>query len=398
MTKLRDLQIRNGRELSGYELSELIAISQDPSSADCISITGTTNTVTGKSLFELNGGAKTKKMGDWSAKNIIANANDIANSRYSGSGYQTPLDTLTALSPQLIEQYMLKENELAQVVETEVGIAPYFETKKYEVGGDVAGLASDYEIPVNHNGVVKGVDRENTFFTSQRKFYAWSMSYTELEMRQGNASGIQTYEFSKRMKRMLEVMSQHLEQLRAFGTKKADNSRAGGMFNYRDAEVNASIFPVSLSDMTSAQLGILAQTLAADFETGNGQNGTITDLILPTIDRQGFAGVLPEYTAGPVTKGEMFRKSFSEIAPNINIIFSKYASKVVNGKMGINGGNGEDIYLAVNREKAGAIFDVPVNVQMLMQPAQIGLGVQVIFIAQIGDVVIPRPEFYRIYK
>lgn len=399
MTKLRDLKIQSGKELSGFELSELIAISQDPSAANCISITGTTDSITGKPLFELNGEVKTAKMGNWSAKNVVANANDIANSRYSGTGYQTPLDTLTALSPKLIEQYMLKENEVATIVETEVGIAPYFETRKYEVGGNTGGLASDHEIPVNHNGVIKGVDRQNTFFTAERKFYAWSMNYTTLEMRQGNASGIQTYDLTKRMNGILKVINQHLEQIRAFGTKKADGSRAGGMFNYRESVIEGAIFPASLDSMTPAEMKVLAKNLATNFQIGTKVGENFTDLVLPQIDALALGTIDETYTGSVVTYKDLLMKSLQDATQNnINIIFSKYASKSFNATMGINEGLGENRFLAVNRNEAGAIFDVPVNVQMLMQPAEVGMGVQIIFIAQIGDVVVPRPEFFRIYN
>jgi hypothetical protein len=399
MTKLRDLNIQNGRQLSGFQLDELMAISQNPGDANCISITGTTSSNTGKPIFELNGNAKTSSMGNWSANRIVANANDIANSRYSGSGYQTPLDTLTALSPRLMEQMMMKESELAAIVPTLVGEAPYMETRKFEVGGNVAGLASEHQISVNHNGVLKGVDRNNTFYNSERKVYAWSINYTILEMRQGNASGIQTFTLERRMNGAMDVINQHLEQLRAFGTQRADGSRAGGMFNYREAVINTSIFPNSFNAMTSAQMKKLAKDLAYDFNTNNDIGEDFTDLILPSLDSLALGTVDETYTGGIVTYKDLLTKSLQDATgKDINIILSKYASKAFNAKMKINGGIGQDIFFAVNRDYADIFFDVPVNVQMLMQPAEVGMGVQIIYIAQVGDVVVGRPELARIYQ
>lgn len=389
-----------GMELKGQALNQIISMSERPDKAGMLTLTRTS--CNGDVVVVANGKVE-GEAGSFDAKNGIIvsgkDANGVANSRYSGQGYQTPLDTLTQLSTRLIERATLTENpEFSKVARTVTGIAPYAETMKFEVAGNSGGTVWDQEIAVNHNGPVRALDRENTFFTSGRKFYAYSLGYTELEMRQANASGIQAFTWEQRLKNALIKITNDQDHLRAFGMRKADGSYGGGLFNYTGSTINTSVFPASLADMTPAQMNVLAQNLIGDFMTNTNIGAKFDKLILPSLDvASGFSRIDTSRTAAVVTFKDLLMKPLQDAGMETEIIISQLASKNYNKKLGINGGNGTDFYVAINSAMADIYFDVPVDIQMILQPTQYGMGFNAIMIMQVGECVVSRPELAKIY-
>ena len=377
--------------LTGEALNSIKVIAENPEGHNTISLTRTA--VNGEPKIVLNGKAKNDKMGDFEVKN----SNEISNSRYQGTGYQTPLDTLTVLSTQAVEQAFLKENNrLSDVIQTQTGVAPYAKTLEYEVMGNSASTVWDHEIPVNHEGAVRGVDRQNTFYKSQRGIFAYSLGYTELEMRQGAVSGIQAFQLTQRMEGLMNVIMQHKEQLRAFGRKNADGSYFGGMFNYNGAVANASVLPKSISEMSPAEINLFVKDLTENFTENTNTGGTIKKLIFPSFDvNSGFGKVDNTRTAGVITYKDLIMKPLQDATGmDIEIIASHYASKKFNQNFGID----KDFYVALDDQQALAYFDVPVDIQVLLQPAQYGMGVRTILVMQAGECVVRRPEYFKIYN
>lgn len=354
--------------------------------------------------------ALVSELGVVKGKNEIINTNTlnpsiINNSRFGESGYQIVTDTLTALNQEVIEQEILQEtDQLVNAVETTVGFAPFADIYKHKIGGTVAGLPSKHKISVNHNGEIGKVERQLTTFQSNREMFAYLTSYHKLVEMQQETLQIRGLEYSRTLRALGEVIANHQNIIRAFGHEASAGTYEGGLFNFKKNDEsnlpNISAISKPMSQMTEAELEGAIENMFKAFYIQSKNIEHPDTLILPDFDigEANQKRISSQYSV--VFFKELLEKKIQARTNGkvVNIIYSKYADKVVNAEFGINGGQGRTYYMLMNKRKSGAFFDVPIPFTMVTQPQELGLEVQSIGITQIGNVIVPKPEFAIVFN
>jgi hypothetical protein len=331
--------------------------------------------------------------------------NDISNSRFGESGYQVLIDTLTAYNQEVIEQEILKEtDQLVNAVETTVGFAPFAETYKHRIGGKVAGLPSQHRMAINHNGEIRKTERQITTFESKREMFGYLTSYHKLVEMQQEALQLRGLEYSRTLRDLGEVIATHQNIIRAFGHEVSAGTFEGGLFNFKknneSNSPNISAISKPMSQMTEAELETAIENMLKAYYTQQKNIEHPDTLVLPDFDTGEANYKRVENLYSIAFFNELIEKKIRARTNGkpVNIIYSKYADKVVNAQFGINGGQGRTFYMLMNKEKSKAFFDLPIPFTVVTQPQEIGLEVQSIGISQVGNVIVPLPEFAIVFN
>lgn len=360
----------------------------------CIKLTHTL--VNDKPETIVRGNVQTEGAGQFFAKA----SGEVANSRYASGGYNQPLDTLTFLATELIKQEVLSENiELINAIETKVGSAPFLQNVQYPVSAINAGSPTQHKIAVNHNGEIRKIENSVSYFASTRNLYAYSIGQHFLQSKQIAASNVIGLSFEDTLQSMLEVVANHQNVARAFGSESTKGWQ-GGLFTFNEGNdpnlPDTSAISKPFSQMTLPEIE-QAITNMVNVAKAKAKNVAVPDIfVFPWNDTLTAYGVRVPDVASLTYVEEAIRKQIiaSTGVQNPTIILSKYADKSVNAEFGIN----KSIYMTLCRKQAKAFFDLPVPFEMLMQPHMVGFEFQALGYTQIGQTVVGRPDFAQVFN
>ncbi len=340
-------------------------------------------------------------------REIRSNKNDIANSSYGNSSYNVQYDNLTTFYKDVIEQEIARDDiELSNVIGTSVAIAPYAETVKHFIRGSSGGKLSDYAISANHTGSIKASNTQIGSFDTKRQFYAISLGSNVLEVRQQEFAKIQITDPATQLRACLQDFLSLTEQGRAFGKKQANGSHIGGLLTPNPQygiAIDQATLTTPLPDISAADMETFFKSILVSAAKKTGGINRTDTLVMPHAWIQGISTRYDGINGTYMTKMEVIEKILSSASKSvansrpIKIVGSTYLDGDVNKDFGFNNGKGEDFVIALDSNKSLAFFDNPIPLELL-STVDTGFVVNNILIAQMGEVTIPRPEFYSIFS
>jgi hypothetical protein len=327
---------------------------------------------------------------------------DVANGTYANTGYQVPMDTLTALSKDLIEaKAIVDSDEFNSVIPTQTNVSPYLPTVLYQLMGVTGGTIYDYEVSSNHNGAIKGLSTEGKSFTTERKLYAFSLSSNIIADRQQSAAGFAISDYATKLRLTIKQAKTFAQTHRALGIKKGPDFFTGGLLTPNpvyDRPVDHSLLTKPIQDMSPTELmTFLKDALQDYFETCRSTADTI---ILPDTAIPALSVLYKDITGMPATTLDVLGVVLTSANKGkpVKILGSQYFAADHNGKnFNFNDGKGEDFVVIANSEEAEMFFDEPVPMQLLSTTSA-GLYTTSILLMQLGETVMRRPEFVAVHS
>ena len=273
----------------------------------------------------------------------------------TGLGYQIAIDTLTYIKKQVVEQsfYMI---EPAKFVPMPVGEGSFAQAMLTNLSLSTSGKFEEGIINQgSNNDRLATADAAVTAVSVPVINWAKSVGYSIFEVQQALLSG-NWDPIEQKHRARKENWDLGIQEIAFLGASSRTDVR--GLINQSDVNINTTLVPVPISEMSVGEFSTFVGTIIAAYLTNCNQTRYPNIFVMPLSDYVGLA--VPVSTSAALgSKLEYLRKAFAEIVPGgVEIMATAYNNAEINNDLrGLN----KNRYVLYRKDVQTLRMDIPVD-------------------------------------